>query len=103
MKIAIASEKDSLESKIDPRFGRCSFFAFYDNKTDSIEFYQNPAKEAAEGAGPMAVQFIASKEVNKVVAGEFGTKIKSLLDTLNIEMIIKTDQKVSDIMKQFKN
>ncbi|HZK03307.1 MAG TPA: NifB/NifX family molybdenum-iron cluster-binding protein [Bacteroidaceae bacterium] len=102
MKIAIASEKNSLESNIDSRFGRCPFFAFYDSKTDSLEFLPNPAKEVAEGAGPMAVQFIASKGVKKIVAGEFGIKIKSLLDTLNIEMLIKTNQKVSDIVKQFK-
>ena len=103
MKIAIASEKDSLESKIDPRFGRCSFFTFYDDQTDSIEFLPNPAKDAYEGAGPMAVQFIASKEVKKVVAGEFGMKIKSLLNTLNIEMLVETNKNVSDIIKQFKN
>ena len=46
MKIAIASEKNSIESKIDPRFGRCNFFAIYDSKNGSLDFLTNPAKEA---------------------------------------------------------
>jgi predicted Fe-Mo cluster-binding NifX family protein len=33
MKIAIVSEKESLDARIDSRFGRCAYFAIYD--TDS--------------------------------------------------------------------
>ncbi len=33
MKIAITSEGNSLNSLIDPRFGRCAFFAIYDTDT----------------------------------------------------------------------
>lgn len=102
MKIAIASEKNSIESKIDPRFGRCNFFAIYDSKNGSLDFLTNPAKEATSGAGPMAVQFIASQGVKKVVAGDFGNKITSLLNSLDIEMLTETDKTVSDIIKQFK-
>ena len=102
MKIAITSEGNTLSSLIDSRFGRCAFFAILDTDTQDTEFFPNPAKESSEGAGPAAVQFIASKGVKKVIAGEFGMKIKSLLDTLSIEMIVDTDKTVSDIVKQFK-
>lgn len=103
MKIAITSEGNTLSSLIDSRFGRCAFFAILDTDTQATEFFPNPAKELSEGAGPAAVQFIASKGVKKVIAGEFGMKIKSLLNTLNIEMLVETNKNVSDIIKQFKN
>lgn len=102
MKIAITSEGNTLSSLIDSRFGRCAFFAILDTDTQDTEFFSNPAKESSEGAGPAAVQFIASKGVKKVIAGEFGMKIKPLLDTLSIEMFVETDKTVSDIVKQFK-
>ncbi|HTN68464.1 MAG: NifB/NifX family molybdenum-iron cluster-binding protein [Bacteroidaceae bacterium] len=101
MKIAISSEGNTLLSNIDPRFGRCSFFAFYDSKTGNTEFIANPAKESAEGAGPASVQFIASQGVERVVAGEFGGKIKSLLDSLHIEMQNEREKTISEIIKQF--
>lgn len=101
MKIAITSEGNSLNSLIDPRFGRCAFFAIYDTDTQNTEFIPNPAKESAEGAGPAAAQFIASKGVKKIVAGEFGSKIKSLLDNLQIEMLNDNGKTISEIIKQF--
>ncbi len=82
MKIAITSTGDTLNSTIDSRFGRCAFFAIYDTETKSTEFILNPSKEAQEGAGPAAVQFVAAHKVSKIVSGEFGMKIKSLLDSL---------------------
>jgi predicted Fe-Mo cluster-binding NifX family protein len=102
MKIAITSEGNTLNSVIDPRFGRCTFFAIHDTDTQSTEFFPNPAKESSEGAGPAAVQFIASKGVRKIIAGEFGGKIKSLLENLQIEMVNDNGKTISEIIKQFK-
>jgi predicted Fe-Mo cluster-binding NifX family protein len=100
MKIAVTSEGNTPESAIDTRFGRCAFFAIYNSETKEIEFLSNPAKESSEGAGPAAVQFIAKKGVTKVYAGEFGMKIRSLLDSLKIEMINEQDKTISEIISQ---
>ena len=75
MKIAITSTGSSPESSIDPRFGRCAFFVFYDTETGSTEYVPNAAREAEEGAGPQAVQLVASRGVKKIISGEFGVKI----------------------------
>ncbi|NLX40810.1 MAG: dinitrogenase iron-molybdenum cofactor biosynthesis protein [Bacteroidales bacterium] len=100
MKIAITSEGNSLDSKMDSRFGRCAYFAIYDTNTKTTDFFENPAKDSPEGAGPKAVEFIASKGVKKVVAGEFGGKAKALLEKLNIEMQQEKDKTISEIIKQ---
>lgn len=88
MKVAITSTGNTLESKIDERFGRCAFFVIYDTETKAIEFIPNPHKDLESGAGPAAVQLVASRGAKKIVAGEFGIKIKSLLDSLKIQMIV---------------
>ena len=104
MKIAITSTGDTVNSTIDSRFGRCTFFAIYNTDTNSTEFFLNPSKEAQEGAGPAAVQFVAAHKVSKIVSGEFGMKIKSLLESLNIEMITNKDlaTKIVDIIELYK-
>jgi len=88
MKVAITSTGNDLNSKLDQRFGRCSYFVIYDTETRGMEFIPNPNKEAQEGAGPASVQIVASRNVGKIVSGEFGIKIKSLLDSLKIQMIV---------------
>ncbi len=100
MKIAITSTGNSLESKLDQRFGRCGFFIIYDNETQGIEFLPNPNKDTLEGAGPASVQLVASRKVNKIISGEFGIKIKSLLDSLKIQMIIlkEPEKTISEII-----
>ena len=104
MKIAITSTGDTVNSTIDSRFGRCTFFAIHDTETKSTEFFINPSKEVQEGAGPAVVQFVAAHKVSKIVSGEFGMKIKSLLESLNIEMITNKDSatKIVDIIELYK-
>jgi len=88
MKIAITSIGDNLESKLDQRFGRCGYFIIYDTESKTTEFIPNPNKDAQEGAGPASVQLVASRDIQKIISGEFGIKIKQLLDSLKIQMIV---------------
>jgi predicted Fe-Mo cluster-binding NifX family protein len=105
MKVAITSTGNSLESTIDQRFGRCAFFVIYDTETGGVEILPNPNRDAQEGAGPASVQLVASRDVAKIISGEFGVKIKSLLDSLRIQMVVykepeKTVQSVIDMLKK---
>ena len=104
MKTAITSTGETPDSKLDQRFGRCAWFIIYDRETGATEAVANPGREALEGAGPAAVQLVASKGVRQIVSGEFGIKIKSLVDSLGIQMIIlkeseKTVREVMDLLK----
>jgi len=105
MKVALTSTGNSLESKLDQRFGRCSYFVIYDSETKGIEFIPNPNKDAQEGAGPASVQVVASRNVQKIISGEFGIKIKSLLDSLKIQMIVikEPEKKIEEIINMLNN
>jgi predicted Fe-Mo cluster-binding NifX family protein len=101
MRIAITSESNSLNSKLDQRFGRCAYLVIYDSETQSVEFIPNPNMENIEGAGPATVNLIASKGVAKVVSGEFGDKVKAIFDSLQIQLIILKDpgKTIAEIIK----
>ena len=45
MIVAITSTGNTIESSIDPRFGRCAFFVLYDTESKEIFFHNNPYKE----------------------------------------------------------
>jgi predicted Fe-Mo cluster-binding NifX family protein len=100
MKVAITSTGNTLESTLDQRFGRCTCFVIYNTETKGIEFVPNPNRDAQEGAGPASVQIVASRGVEKVMSGEFGFKIKSLFDSLKIQMIVlkEPEKKISEII-----
>ncbi len=104
MKIAITASEQNINSKLDSRFGRCSYFAIYDTESNDIEFALNPNKEAAEGAGPASVQLIASKGVKKIISGNFGGKVKNILEDLGIQMVVFNDAEktINEILSHLK-
>jgi predicted Fe-Mo cluster-binding NifX family protein len=71
-KVAVSSTGNTLDSIIDPRFGRCSFFIIVD--TDTMEFkpVPNPAVDAAGGAGIQAAQVVTAEGVQAVLTGAVG-------------------------------
>lgn len=93
MKVAISSTGNSLESIIDKHFGRCAFFVIYDTDSKAMEFIPNPYKETEEKAGTASVQLVSTRDISKVISGDFGIKIKPLLDSLKIQMIVIKDSK----------
>lgn len=101
MKVAITSTGNTLESTIDTRFGRCAYFFIYDIENKVMEFIPNNNANIDEGAGPASVKFVASRNVKKIISGEFGLKIKSLLDCLKIQMIIlkSPEKKIKEIIE----
>ncbi len=104
MKVAITSVENKEESKMDPRFGRCGFFAVFDTDSKDLDFFENPNKDASGGAGPASAQFIVSKGAQMVISGDFGGKVKDLFDQLNVTMVIKegSEQTVSQIISNLK-
>ena len=105
MKVAITSTGNTLDSTLDQRFGRCTCFVIYNTETKGIEFIPNPNRDAQEGAGPASVQIVASRGVEKVISGEFGFKIKSLFDSLKIQMIVlkEPEKMISEIIDMLDN
>jgi len=100
MKVAITSTGNSPDATLDSRFGRCSYFVIYDTESQSTEFIPNPNKENLEGAGPASAQLVASKGAKKVISGEFGAKVKSIFDSLQVQLVVlkDIDKKISEII-----
>lgn len=86
MKIAVASSGKTLESQVDPRFGRCPYFLIIDSETEKFEVFKNEAGQSARGAGISAAQLIADKGVGAVLAGNFGPNAVNVLSASQIKI-----------------
>jgi predicted Fe-Mo cluster-binding NifX family protein len=79
MKIAIASSGKTLDSLVDPRFGRCPYFLIVDSETKEFKVIENKAGQTFRGAGISAAQIVANEKVEAVFAGNFGPNAVNVL------------------------
>jgi predicted Fe-Mo cluster-binding NifX family protein len=103
MKIVVTSTGNTIDSPIDPRFGRCQFFVFVDPETMEIEAAENEAVMASGGAGPQAAQFVANKGAEAVLTGNVGPNAVSALKAAGIKIYIGATGTVKETVLLFKN
>ena len=103
MKVAISATGNSLDSMVDPRFGRAAWFLIVD--TDSkqlIEAIDNTTgKEAAHGAGISAAALVADKGVKAVLTGRVGPKALPVLDKAGVRAVNDVSGSVQDAIGNF--
>ena len=104
MRIAVTSQGTDLTSKVDPRFGRASHFLVFDTTDESFEVVENSQNvNAAQGAGIQAAENIARKNVDVVVAGNFGPKAFRALEVAGIKAAVWTDGTVAEAIELARN
>jgi predicted Fe-Mo cluster-binding NifX family protein len=86
MKIAIPSSGKTLNSPVDPRFGRCPLFLIIDLETMDFRVIENEAGSAARGAGVTAAQIVADSGVGAVLAGNIGPNAFYALNAAGIKI-----------------
>ena len=62
MKIVISTGKENKGALLNPRFGRCEFFALYDTETKEWKFSPNPGSREGSGAGIKAAEFVIEQK-----------------------------------------
>jgi predicted Fe-Mo cluster-binding NifX family protein/predicted DNA-binding protein (UPF0251 family) len=103
MKLCITSTGTSLDSNVDPRFGRCPYFIIYDTGSDTFESIENASREAMGGAGIQAGQLIASKNAGAVITGNFGPNAFRVLKAAKIKMYSGVSGTVREAIEKYKN
>lgn len=102
MKIAISSNKKELDSRLEPRFGRCSFFAVYDDEKDEWSFLPNPGAQEGSGAGIKAAQFLIEQNVDVLLTGDLGPKATQTLSASDIKIYSLSEVTLEEALNQYK-
>ena len=86
MKVAVCSTGNTIDSPVDPRFGRCAYFVLVDTETFDSAAAENPGVISAQGAGIQAAQVISSLGVSAVITGNLGPNAHQALSAAGIEV-----------------
>jgi predicted Fe-Mo cluster-binding NifX family protein len=102
MKIIITSEGTSLDSQVDPRFGRTNQFVLVDTDTGEFSTHDNAQNlNAAQGAGIQAAQAVARLDAEAVLTGHVGPKAFTTLQAANIAIYTGVSGTVKEAIEQF--
>ncbi len=103
MKIAISSTGKSLDSQIDPRFGRCQYFIFVDPETMEFEAFDNEGLMAMGGAGVQAAEFIVNKGAKALITGNLGPNAATALSSSGVKVLLVSGKTVREAVEEFKS
>lgn len=103
MKIAVSAMENSLDSQIDPRFGRCQYFLIVDSETMELEAVSNKGAAASGGAGIQAAQTVANKGVSVLITGDIGPNAFQILSPVGIKVFTGASGTVKEAVGRYKS
>lgn len=102
MKIAVTSKGDSLDSEVDPRFGRAAYIIIVDTDTMEFEALDNSKNaNSFKGAGIQAGTMVSEKKAKVLLTGFCGPNAFKTLDAANIKVANDAAGTVREAVKAF--
>lgn len=101
-KICITSDGKTLDSQVDPRFGRCQNFIFFDTETGHFEALENANAQFQGGAGIQSAQLVNSKDAKAVLTGNVGPNAFQTLSAAGILIYTGVSGTVQEAIDAFK-
>lgn len=102
MKIAVTSTGESLDSQVDPRFGRAAIFLVVDTETMELECVKNENLAAAGGAGINAAKLVADAGAEAVLTGNCGPNAHRTLSAAGVKVYTAVEGTVGEAVELFK-
>jgi predicted Fe-Mo cluster-binding NifX family protein len=101
MKIAISAAGPSLDSQVDPRFGRCQYLLIVDADSFAFEALENPAMTSPGGAGIQAAEFVVSTGADAVITGNCGPNAYQVLSAAHIDVLDGVSGSVREAVENY--
>ncbi|MBW2646262.1 MAG: NifB/NifX family molybdenum-iron cluster-binding protein [Deltaproteobacteria bacterium] len=104
MKIAVTSTGKTLQSDIDPRFGRAQYFIIVDPETLDFDVVENTQNlNLPQGAGIQAGKAIVDNKAEVVITGNCGPKAFQVLSAAGVKVEVGAGGRVIDGIQKYKN
>ena len=101
MKVCVTSYGPTLDSKVQPIFGRCQYFIFVDPVNMESEVEPNPYASASGEAGVESAKLVIEKGAGVVLTGRMGIKARQVLDAAGVKTMIMKGEIVKEVVKAF--
>jgi predicted Fe-Mo cluster-binding NifX family protein len=104
MKIAVSASGKTLDSQVDPRFGRAAGFIIYDMESTAFEYKDNSQNlNAMQGAGIQSAKHISDLGVGALITGHCGPKAFTALKAAGVKVYAGAAGTVEEVIENFKN
>jgi len=101
MKVCITSYGPTLDSRVQPIFGRSEFFIFVDPVNMDSEIEPNPYASALDKAGVESAKLVIRKGATIVLTARVGTKARQVLDAAGVKIIDLKGETVREVVEVF--
>ncbi len=102
MKIAVTATGASLESPLDPRFGRCEYLLVVETEDLTFEAMANPNGSRDSAAGIQTAQMVAEKGARIVLTGNCGPNAYQTLSAAGLTVVVGCSGTVREAVENFK-
>ena len=103
MKVAVSATGPTLDSAVDPRFGRCQYFVLVETGDMSHEAVENVGGSLGGGAGVQSGRLVAEKGAKVVLTGGCGPNADQTLRAAGIDVIVGCSGTVSEVVARFES
>lgn len=102
MRIVVTASGATLDAQAHPAFGRCPTYVFVDAETMQFEAVENPAANAAGGAGIQAAQFVIERGAQAVVTGNVGPNAFQVFQSAGVPVCLFDGGSVRQAVEAYK-
>lgn len=104
MKVLVTARGSSLDSPMDPRFGRAEKFILVDDASEGFEVIENSQNlSAAQGAGLQAAETVSRAGADCVLTGHCGPKAFRALSAAGIRIYTGVGGTVADALDRLRS
>jgi len=103
MRIVVTANGAGLDAPASPVFGRCPSYTFVDTDTFEAETVDNPAMNAAGGAGIQAAQFVVEQGARAVVTGNMGPNAYNVFRSAGVPVFLGREGTVRECVDAFRS
>ena len=104
MKIAVSAQGETLDSAVDPRFGRAAYFVIVDAESGAFETINNEQNvNTMQGAGIQAAETVANSGAEAILTGHCGPNAFRTLNSADIKICVGAEGTVAQAVEAFKS
>ncbi len=104
MKIAVSAKGTSVDSGVDPRFGRTVGFILFDTETGSSTYLDNSAhRDLSQSTGIQTARMIVEAGTEVLISGQIGPKASKVLSRTGIKSYVCSSGTVKEAIQALEN
>lgn len=102
MIVALTTDGPDLQSSLDPRFGRCSYFLLVDPETMEYRATPNPGGSTGGAAGIRAAQALTGLNARILITGQCGPNAFEILEGAGIRILKTPVAAAGEVVEMYK-